>query len=1364
MRKITSFLMMAAMCCATAFAQEVGQAVDTQLPENKLVQIGTAQGEMVPGKWYFLQNPRNGQNDSYEYFAVPGEKPKRGGLVEDRGTGVGLSKQTDMDAATSDEGVSSETYKSRMVRFVEVEGVEGAYNIQFGTGRWFGDGDPLNTATINQNQYIGGLAGKWNFYLVLNAEGQPNTAGRFAWNYYDMKNRVDNNGQGNSVNFWNSGELTLESLDWNQVDEQGDAGIIGNNIWQIYDIIVVGELDVYEEAFNAMIEDYTTITGYQEGAFIDNLLAGQNVGLKPGNYRQEDVDAFMEIHQVIDELMYTMEMEGLEAVQAQYPTAKDLEELNQKYVDAYNHMINNRVPLAMSGIQPGYYTFNSCLFWYTTKNDTVRYSAEEAAAWNEENGLTSEEDEGWVNAGDVKEVTTTQVPAPIRALCAESTTGSDGSTGEWLAHIPLKPEAKYLWKIETVEGKPTEYRMINMLKGETFTGITQSTANGKLSKNDTATVCFDWRNDAEPVKYEDLEGNVVTDTVVSFNIRSSSQAENGYNYLHCNGHSSGAGGQNWIVGWADGGATRWYMSPIDEATAEEWINGPEAQLRKKIQKGDSIAEAFPAQLDVAKDLVADLDTTIKVANAENFFSPFTCTSEGAVEQLFDGIGGQLTNFWHSEWNSGSANAYSTANGTNYFVINDTEGMIKGGLAIMLQRRDAANDHVLQFTVYGTNDAYDVAVATEALKADSEKKNDTYNWTELGILETPRVNNKETIISNAIEFEGQYSFYKFVATSTVSSRGYFHMGEFQLYPATISKRYETTQYDARKAEADALAAAIAVWEEKGFTADSLELIEDPTFAAAYNALVAAYEAWSKVYVDPTELREAIAAAPAENLFVVGNNPGQWKEGVTTPGATVAAAEAYNASGAYTPAESEAHIAAIAKAEADVWAAANKVETGKWYRFSFATEEMYDNYGWDKTGAKASENAAGVVTAPALFGKTIAVGKGLVTYETYDNAEAARVDTATVRSIEATEEWYEGDNLCFFEDADFSDGEDLFQFIQATDSSYMIQNKATGLFVRAGHPMTLSAVPSYFSANQAIGAGANLIAYTDVLGKTDGAHVYMHGERSTNYLTKWSANTIASNSMMFIEEVEAVTEAPATEYAAKLWPGKVYTYTMPVDVTVTEGATAYGAELVVTEEDTTVVLKAIEAETISAGTPFILITDFEGEYITTADRLKQIASEILAEKGQYGVNEKQDANTRLNDQYAIVSLNHGMEVDTVVTELLALRGTLESKTVEAGKAILAKENGFEHTLVNKSVGANTAWIVSDFDPESAEVLSGLIVHIEGSIDTGISEVLDKVAKSGNIYNAAGQLVGKGNINTVNSLPAGVYIVNGVKVTKK
>ena len=1339
------------LCNIFVYAQyKKGDVAGSELPIETVVKIGKAQGKLVPDKWYFLHSPRNPNQAAVDFVGVGKYPVSAGGLVTDRGVGnnVGVTQMGFINTLKTSEGVFANNVLASMVRFVPVE--DDVYNIQFGTGNWMAD-SPAN-GTVNNNNYIAGNAGKYNFYLVT-IGGVPNAAGRFAWNKYNMANRVDNNGAGGTVVFWAEGETTGEDGGWTT-----DADIKGNKIWQIYDIVVVGNLDKYEETFNALLADYDAICGQAEGTIIDQLNEGVNVGDKPGNYRPEDVNAFLELHNYVEDvIMPTMESEGLEGLQTLYPTAEDLKKFNDDYVAAWNHMIENKVPRAMTGIQPGYYTFNSCLFWYTTKNDTTFYTAEEAENANAESGLV-EGDPGYITAGDVKEVTSTQVAAPIKSLYSSPTTAND----ERLAWGNQQKRAQFLWKIETVEGKPYEYRMLNMANGKTHISIAQS-ANSILQLNDTATVCFDWRNNEEQVVFANEEGVQDTATVVSFNIRSSKQAEGGYNYLHCGGHSGGAGtGPALIVGWSDGGATRWYMTPIDEATVENWINGPEAQLRKKIEKGDSIAAAFPAQLEIAKDIETTIyETDSVVVTADQFYSQYTTEDAQTIpdgQTVYDFmLDGKQSTYWHSKWENGAVNAK-----VHYLQIHATETM-DGLYAVKLQRRHVSGDHITELIAVG----FEEEPTDETVFADGK---------ELGTLKLPLTSNSETVVTNTFDATGM-NYVRFYSNSTAAAasgggagRGYWHASAFNVFKASAAPRYETTQYDVRKAEADALAAAVAVWNEKGFAADSLELIEDPTFAAAYEALVAAYEAWNKVYVDPTELRNVIASAPDKNLFVYGKNPGQWPEtrsASNTPEeylAVLAEANAYNAAGAYTPAESEAKVNALQGAIDGVFASANKVETGKWYRFSFPTEEMFDNYGWNKDGIKAAVNAHEIETAPALFGKTIAVGKGLTTYATYENAETGNVDTVAVRSVEATEEWFEGDNLCFFEDAEFEEGEDLFQFIQATDSSYMIQNKATGLFIRAGHPMTLSAVPSYFKANQAIGAGGNLIAYTDVLGKTDGAHVYMHAELASNYLTKWETNTVGSKSMIMIEEVEAVAEAPATEYTAKMWPGKVYTYTYPVDVTVTEGATAYGAELVVAEEDTTIVLKAIEAEVISAGTPFILIADLKGEYITTADRLKQIASEILGKEGKYGLNEKQQANTQLSDEHVLVSMNHGMEVDTVVTELLSLRGTLKSATVEAGKGIVASENGFKHTLVNTNVGAYGAWIASDFDPESADVLSGLVINIEGSIDTGISEVLDKVAKSGNIYNAAGQLVGKGNINTVNSLPAGVYIVNGVKVTKK
>ena len=1332
MKKITSFLMMMVLCCIGAYAQGATEYAD------KIIKIGTQQTEMVPGEWYFLHTPRNpNQSTGSGDYAIDGIIQAKGGLVYDNTTAVMVSATTVIDELCSEEGVSSNDYLKMMVRFVAVEGEEGAYNIQFGNGKWMA-ANP-GSATCTNNQYIAGEAGKYNFYLPA-IDGTPNSVGRFAWNKYNMANRIDNNGAGNGVVFWAEGEVTQESEGWATEDE-----IAGNKIWEIFSVEVLGEADKYQEAFAALVADYTTITSQGDGTIVDQLIAGENVGNMPGNYRPEDVEAFLALHAQVEELMMLAENEGMEAVQAQFPTPEDIKAFNDKYAAAWNHMIENKVPLAMTGIEPGYYTFNSCLFWYTTKNDTVFYTQAECDSINSDSKNLADSTFVPVTVESVKDVNSLQVAAPKKSLYSKF---DAGTAHDWAAWGTLEPNAAFLWKVEAVEGKPTEYRMINMWSGKTHISIGQS-SNSRLELNDTATVCFDWRNDKEAVKYADAEGNEVADTVVSFNIRSSKQAENAYNYMHCGGHSGGAGTGSWIVGWADDGATRWYMTPVDEATANQWIADAEKpkKLTAMMTKADSIVSAFPAQLKIAKDMMEEV-----VTDFTQFSSPYSTNDAQSIPSgkkvTYFLIDGNPNTYWHSRWEDGSAEMM-----VHYLQIDATEPL-EGEYYVKMTRRPVQNDHPTKFVVVG----YDTDDSTLGLE----------DGVQLAELDMPISSNNETLLSDTFAISGSRYIRLYVAETCTaageeSNRGYWHASELNILNANPAKRYETTQYDSRKALADALSAAIAAWEEKGFAEDSLELLDDETFNAAYNALVAAAEAWGAVYVDPAALRAAIAAAPANNLFVTGNNPGQWKEGVATPAAVVEAAEAYNASGAYTPAKSEEHIAAIAKAEADVWAAANKVETGKWYRISFATEEMYDTYNWDKTGSKATENeATGLTTSPALWGKTVAVGEPLQIYEPYETEEGEQ-DTLTIYSFETSDEWYEGNKLGFFEDEEFEEGEDLFRFIQATDSTYMIQNKATGLFIRGGYPVYLSAVPSYFDV-KAIGAGANLIGSHNIFGGDEEGYNYLHGERSTNTLTTWDSENLASNSMLFIEEAEAVTEEPATEYTQKLWPGKVYTYTYPVDVTVSEGATAYGAELVVSEEDTTVVLKAFAENKVAKGLPFILVADLEGEYTTVADRQKAIAAEIIAESGQYGYNEKALASIMLDEEYAEVTMDHGMEVDTLVQTTLSMRGTLKSATVEAGKGILAKENGFEHAIVNKTVSAYGAWIACDFDPESADVLGSISIKVEGEIESGINEVLNKVAQSGKIYNAAGQLVGKGNINTVNNLPAGIYVVNGVKVIKK
>ncbi|MBO5871072.1 MAG: hypothetical protein J6Q75_00320 [Bacteroidaceae bacterium] len=1346
MKKITSFLAMVMLCCISAFAQET---VGTELPKDKLIKIGTAQMEVVAGQWYFLHNPRN-PNQAADAFDLEGQIQSAGGLVTDKGDGASpiLTATSVIDELTSEEGVNAANYYANMVAFHPVEGKENVYKIEFGTGNWLGAGSqPVSVSKIG---HAAGNSVEYNFYLIKNeTDEQPNTAGRFGWNKFDMANRVDNNGAGGGVVFWSEGESVGSDLGGDNAD------IKGNRVWQIYSIEVVADLDKWEESFNALINAYTTIAAYQDGDAlrVDNWANGVGVGTAPGNYKKEFIDAFLALHNQISDLMDLAETDGVEAVQEQY-TAAQLDELTLAYNNAYVQAVQNKVPLAMTSIEPGYYYIKSAAsdFWYKNVNDTTFYTQAEANEANAESGI-EEGEEGYVNAGDVKEIKARQV-FDYDEKAVKTNRDGNGVAGSAWGTWELHPD--FLWKVERFEGDTTgtQYTLFNVGQEVYFVGINQSAATA-MNATPTA-VCFDYRGEQAVPLREDLQTAVT--------IRAAAHAENSYRYIHAGGHSNGAGTGAWCVGWADGGATRWYMQSVSEADVEAIMNSPEVLLEKMIINGNNIAAAFPAELELARDMVADINWDAPVANADNFYSPFTCTSEGSIAQLFDGVVGDLYNHWHSEWNSGSTNAYSMTNGTNYFVINDAEAIIDGGLAVEIGRRGADNDHAAELTVYGTNDEYDVATALAALKTDVT--NDGYTWTKLGVLETPYASKTETIVSNAIEFEGQYKYYKFVATHTVGAnytdRGYFHMGEFQLYPAKIEKRYETVQYDVRKAEADAAAAAVEAWVAGGFSADSIELFTDEAFLANYNALLAAYNAWDAVFVNPNALRTSIYNAPADELFVVGNNPGQWAEGVATPATIVAAAKAYDATGKFTDAESEAHIKAIADILAVVYDNANPVQEGKWYRIKFPAEEMYETYGWDKTGAAADLHAASQVErSPELFGKVVAAGTSVKTFIPYEAEDGSAGETFQF-TVEEAEEMFEGQALVFFEE-ELSNGEDLFRFIAVSDSTYIIQNKATGLYIRATYPTYLSAIPSVFQ-NSAIGAGANLLRAYTVGGGEDNGYNYLHANRQDNKLTTWDSSHLGSNSMLLIEEVEDVTEAPANEYIHKLWPGKFNSFAMPFDVTIGAGATAYAAQLNVSEEDTTVVLMAYEAETIKGGTPFIVVADLDGDYVSYEQSLADMKASLQEQMGdEYDSNAELMAEAIVNSEnFAQIEMIRGNELATKVDTVGNLVGSFNMPLMEAGKAVVVKENGFAHHMVGGYLPPYTAWVKADFTGE--DVLNSIQIKIEGSIDTGINEALSNVAKGGNIYTVGGQLVGKGNINTVNNLPAGIYVVNGVKVIKK
>ncbi len=1330
MKKITSLMVMLVLCCVGAFAQATEFA-------DKLIKLGTVQAEMVPGQWYFVHTPRN-PHQSATAFGLPGDIiQSAGGLVYEQGAGNGELKLTAtsvIDELTAEEGISANANMDKLIRFVAVEGKEGAFKIEFGTGNFLA-GSPANGTVTRYNE---SSAGEYNFYLVT-IGGNPNTAGRFAWNKYNMADRIDNNGAGNGVVFWASGETTAEGE-----GQASDAEIVGNKIWQIYDVVVTGNEDKYQSEYNALVDVVAEIDERDDFAYVENLREGINVGDSYGNYRPEDVTAFLALYDRATEIMGEADSQGTEYLKTVFPTSDDMKAFREELVAADEKVRNNRIPLAVDNIAPGYYTINSMLNWTVTKNDTVYYTQEECDELNTQSGI-AEGEEGFLTPDSVKEVQSSNIPAPVKSLYANTYNGE-----QWLTWGNREEKSQFLWKIETVEGRPYAYRLINMYKGQTFNDIPTS-ARSKLVEDDTVTVVFDYMGkDVAPV---------IEEEVTSYGIRLAKNNEGEQHYVHCGGHNGGAGEWGYTVGWGANGipASNWYLAPVDDATAEAWMESDAAKLQKMFDEANNILATVPAQFEVAKDILVTIhendsvitDASQIIANSTTLDARQGITIEDTYAFLLDG---NPATFWHSAWEGGAVAAH-----THYLQITANEAL-EGLYSVKLSRRaGAGNDHPTKLAVRG----YD----------EDNSELGFEDGDSLGVLTFPFSGAGKVDVATSL-FEGKghivYRFYWEESAPAANQRGYWHCGDFNIFKATSGTVHEKTQYQVREALITRLQAAMDAWTAAEYSVENEELYADAAFQAAYKELTEAAEAWAAVYVDPAALREAIENAPADNMFVEGTNPGQWPAGAVTPTATVNGAKAYDEAAAYTPAESKKWIEDIASATEQAFAAANKVETGKWYRIKFPTEAMYDEYGWDKTGAKANVNELTDATVnPELFGKTLAVGKGMIEYIPYTNDED-EPDTLTTYMVAAAEEVFEGDALYFFdsEDPAYSEDQDLFRFIQATDSSYIMQHKATGLFVNApgyaSYGVILSTTPSYYQVS-AVGAGANIIGSTTVLGEKPSVHVNFHGQRADNKLVCWESTNIASNSALLIEEVEAVAEEPATAYQKKLWPGSVYAYTAPVDIAVGEGATAYGVELAVAEEDTTVILKAIEAETIKAGTPYILIADLVGDYITPADRLKEIASEILADEGAYGKFEQQIANENLDAEYGVVEMNHGMVVDTLQKGNGDLVGTFRSVTIDAGKALITKDNGFAHTPANTTISAYAAYVKCDFDPAGPDMAGTIRVKIDGSIDSGINDILNNVAKSGNIYTVDGKLVGKGNINAINKMPAGVYIINGAKVVK-
>ena len=860
--------------------------------------------------------------------------------------------------------------------------------------------------------------------------------------------------------------------------------------------------------------------------------------------------------------------------------------------------------------------------------------------------------------------------------------------GRWGSVENLDADCSSLWKITK---KEDGYDFQNMGTDARFNNVARSSNVTMKQTSENLMVL-------EPV------GTV--DGVTYANIRVSTQDGTTGLFLHQGGHGGGTGAGSYLVGWytsaafnSDGewqaGGSEWSFVPVDAETAEAIIKAYEPEKDQILMK-----ERYKIMLADAKDKVkAAKDITYKgealITSVEQLSSPYTETSEGSIEALLDG---NTTTYWHSDWSGGSA----TEAGIHYLQAEITKDDVASVLTVFT-RRPVANGHVTELGVFGTNDA-------EAEKDACE---------ELATLTTPYTTNTETLFTTPFDTKG-YKYLRYYANANSGGSYFMHMSEFQIYDAKVLTD-PTTQFnamgDAGKNLEDVLAA-------------QADLNVNELTAEQYDALKTAYDAFIAKYVDPTELRDALneVGGIAEGI-VVGTQPGYWKDANVgaTLAKTVDEAKAYDAAGVYNQETSDKYAADL-KAQADaVYAAAIQIEEGKWYRIRFASEEDFDAHEWDKTAGYV-EPAEGEpeINAP-LFGKYVSVAN----YVEVDE-DTGMYDLEMFEGDEAT---YIGENLHFLADENITKKDmSLFRFIAVGDSAYLIQNKATGLFLKAAGTtgyVRLNVQPSVFNT-KAVGYGLNVIASRNLIGGTN--ENYLHGQKNYNILVTWNASTPGTASAMYIEEAGDV-EADFTNTAnLGVRYGAVNAYCYPFEITEIADGQAWGVAGV---EGNKIQLCKINGA-ITAGRPFIYIN---GE-------TEDFEAEAEAEPVAFTFNTSAIATEPQNGD--------------------ALKGTYSTVKIDRGD-VYCKDNALVVNTVGKDdimvtytyVSANSAYIMGEtpLDPNAE-----LEVIWDEAAPDGIQTALQNVAKTGIIYTLDGRVAGKGNLNNVKGLGRGIYILNGTKVVVK
>ena len=313
-------------------------------------------------------------------------------------------------------------------------------------------------------------------------------------------------------------------------------------------------------------------------------------------------------------------------------------------------------------------------------------------------------------------------------------------------------------------------------------------------------------------------------------------------------------------------------------------------------------------------------------------------------------------------------------------------------------------------------------------------------------------------------------------------------------------------------------------------------------------------------------------------------------------------------------------------------------------------------------------------------------------------------------------------------------------EATPARYVIQNRATGLFINTkaknNQDVTLQLMPSLINYS-GIGYGQNALRSENL----DGTYCsYLHVQKNNHRMVTWDDKSVGSNTGLLIEEVEPVSESDFT-FTKDIIIGKLNAWCYPVSIeSDDEEIAAYSVAGLYTDAEENTFLALDKTESPAAGQPVIYVHSTPEDWIEGTEEEPTETTPVLF--------------TVHNDFNFQAGTHNGLVGTLTTTHVATGTQTFVDNTVTAVK----EEEGAD-------VAACQAYLDLTACPQVEAADHDISIQLTDVTPDGIASAIESVSKSGNIYSIDGKLMRQGGtIDDVKRLGTGTYIINGVKVFVK